>query len=73
MTRERVRTQQALTPGKPVTLMLVTVTATSPLTVQLPGGTTVTGRAIKGITYTIGDPAYALVQEPAVGPIIPIL
>lgn len=73
MTAGRVRAQQTIRPPKGVQLIRVTVTAISPLTVTLPGATSaVPGVKVAGLTYTAGATAWALWQEPAVGPVFPI-
>lgn len=72
MTRARVAAQQAARPPKPARLVRGTVSAVSPLTVQLAGGGAVGGLAVPGATYTVGGLVYALVQEPGVGPVFPI-
>lgn len=72
MTGERVRAGQATRPPKGVQMVRVTVVTVSPLTVTLPGGATVPGVKVAGLTYTANAAAYALVQEPAVGPVFPI-
>lgn len=58
--------------SKPVRLVRVTVASTSPLKVMLPGGAITGGSAIAGLTYTSGQQAWALMQEPAVGPVFPL-
>lgn len=73
MTRERVRTQQAATPTRPITAIPVTVTAvdTHTVTVQLPGGATISAPRGDGFTYTITGTGWALFQEPAVIAVFP--
>lgn len=73
MTAGRVRAQQQTRPPKGVQLIRVTITAVSPLTVTLPGASSpVPGVKVAGLTYTAGAAAFALWQEPAVGPVFPI-
>ena len=67
-----VRALQAAAAGPPARWLRVTVATTSPLRVVLPGGTVVAGLAVTGLTYTSGQAAYALYQEPAIGPILPV-
>lgn len=71
MTRDRVRAQQATRPPAAVRMVRVTIHTVTPLTVTLPGGANVAGVKIPGLTYTAGATGYALVQEPAVGPVFP--
>lgn len=72
MTRERIRAAQAAQAPAGVQMVRVTIAAVSPLTVTLPGGTVAAGVKVPGATYTVGAPALAFVQEPAVGPIFPL-
>lgn len=72
MTRSRVQSLQAAIPLPGVRMVRVKITVTSPLTVELPGGGTAVGVAVEGLTYTVDAAAWALVQEPAVGPVFPI-
>lgn len=72
MTAERVRALQAGQPDPGVQMVRVTIVTGSPLTIELPGGGVVAGRAVQGHTYTAGTAAFALIQEPAVGPVFPL-
>lgn len=72
MTAARVRAGQTRQPVPGARLIRVTVKTVSPLTVQLPGGATVAGVKVAGLTYTANALAFALYQEPAVGPVFPI-
>lgn len=71
MTVERVRAQQTTRQRPGVQMVRVTIATVTPLTVTLPGGATVPGVKVAGLTYTAGAAAFALVQEPAVGPVFP--
>lgn len=72
MTAERVRAQQQNRPPAGVQMVRVTIASVSPLTVTLPGGAVVAGRKVPGVTYVVGADAFAFIQEPAVGPVIPV-
>lgn len=71
MTRERVRTQQAVGSDVTVRMIRVTIAGTNPLRITLPGGSTVTAVAVTGLTYTVGGTAWAFFQEPAVIAVLP--
>lgn len=71
MTVERVRAQQSLRTLPGVQMVRVTIATVDPLTVTLPGGAVVAGARVPGLTYNVGASAFAFIQEPAVGPIIP--
>lgn len=62
-----------LAAGRRNTLRLVRVkiTATAPLTVQLPDGSTIPGLAILGMTYTAGGAAVAMLAEGIIPPVLP--
>jgi hypothetical protein len=73
VTAERVRAQQQ--PARPtgaLRMVACTVASVTPLTVTLPGGAVVAARKVKGLTYTVGDSATVLIQEPNVGFVIPL-
>lgn len=72
VTRERVRATQANQGPRPPRMVRVTITTVTPLTVTLPGASSaVPAVKIAGLTYTAGGAGWALVQEPAVGPVFP--
>lgn len=73
MTRERVRAAQTTAPPAAVRMVQVTIAAIGAhtVTVQLPSGSTVAGLRVAGLTYTVGAAATVLIQEPAVGPVLP--
>lgn len=72
MTAERVAALQATRPPKGARLLRGTVSAVSPLTVQLAGGAAVAGIPVPGATYTVGDAVVVLWQEPGVGPVFQV-
>lgn len=72
MTGERIKAAQATRPPKGVQMVRCTITSVTPLTVTLAGASTaVAAVKVAGLTYTAGGAAFALVQEPAVGPVFP--
>lgn len=72
MTRARVTAAQAARPPKGARLLRGTVSAVSPLTVSLAGGTAVPGLQVPGAAYNVGDTVLVVVQEPGVGPVYPL-
>lgn len=52
-------------------IVRVKITATSPLTVQLPDGTAVRALAVVGLTYTVDGYGSALVAEGIIPVVLP--
>lgn len=73
MTRERARTLQTATTVTATQTLRGTVTAisSSTVTVLLVTGSTVVGVRVAGCSYSVGATVFVLMQEPAVGPVIP--
>lgn len=72
MTRARVAALQTARPPKGMRMLRGTVSAVSPLTVQIAGSAAVVGLPVPGQTYKVGDAVLIAVQEPAVGPVYPL-
>jgi hypothetical protein len=71
MSNPLLRAMQGAAPDPNLRLVRVTIVTISPLTVELPGGATLPGVAVAGLTYTANTAAFALVQEPLVGAVFP--
>jgi hypothetical protein len=74
VTRERVRATQANETGSGAHMVFrCTITAVNTKTIAFtfPDGSTGVGQRIPGMTYTVNGGATVLIEQPAIGPVIP--